>query len=149
MFLGGLVALLVGGEGGAHTGALAGTQTGEDTEAIGPRLSKIHIFKIPTAHQVMSGVTVDGDRLYFGGSKQTGFNSEGFVFCIDRNTGNPIWTFTDDRDLKPVFCTPTVTDGRVYVGEGLHTDKECRLFCLEASTGKPAWAKPIATASHT
>jgi outer membrane protein assembly factor BamB len=48
-----------------------------------------------------------------------------------------------------VYCTPTVFNGKVYVGEGLHTDKACRLFCLDAATGKPAWAKPFETSSHT
>jgi outer membrane protein assembly factor BamB len=37
----------------------------------------------------------------------------------------------------------------VYFGEGLHTDSGCRLFCLDAATGKPAWARPFETSSHT
>src|SRR4029078_9321536 len=33
--------------------------------------------------------------------------------------------------------------------EGLHTDKDCRIFCVAAADGKPAWDKPFATRSHT
>jgi outer membrane protein assembly factor BamB len=98
----------------------------------------------------MSGITVDGDRLYFGASKVFGLNSmDGFVFCLDRTTGKQLWRFTNDDDLKQVFCTPTPAGGRVYFGEGLHTDTGCRLFCVDAATGKPAWPKPFETTSHT
>jgi outer membrane protein assembly factor BamB len=149
LFLGGLVALLIGGEAGSHTATLS-TQVGEAGDAIGPRLADVRVFEIPDAHQVMSAVTIDGDRLYFGAQKAGRLSSaDGFVFCLDRNTGKQIWKFEADDDLKPVFCTPTVVDGRVYVGEGLHTDKACRLFCLDAATKKPLWDKPFATSSHT
>jgi outer membrane protein assembly factor BamB len=73
----------------------------------------------------------------------------GFVFCLDRHTGSRHWKFDAGEELKPVFCTPTVADGRVYFGEGLHTDSGCKLYCVDAATGKPVWQKPFETASHT
>jgi outer membrane protein assembly factor BamB len=49
--------------------------------------------------------------------------------------------------MKQVFSTPCLADGRLYVGEGFHQDKNCRLFCLDAATGQKKWE--FATNSHT
>ncbi len=113
------------------------------------RLLDVHVYDLPDANQVMSSVAVDGDRLYVGAAKATGFGADGFVYAFDRDSRRVAWKFAADDDLLPVFCTPTVASGKVYVGEGLHTDKGCRLFALDAATGKAAWAKPFATTSHT
>jgi outer membrane protein assembly factor BamB len=148
LFLCGLVAVLAAGH-GTRTVAI-GTQTGDADDTLGPKLADdVRVFEIPEAHQVFSGVTLAGDRLYLGAGKQTGFGAYGFVFCLDRDTGRTHWKFDADEELKPVFCTPTVADGRLFVGEGLHTDKKCRLFCLDTATGKPAWSNPFETTSHT
>jgi outer membrane protein assembly factor BamB len=145
LFACGLGAVLTTGSG---PGAVAaGTQAGDADDALGPRLADVRVFEVEDAHQVLSSVTVAGDRLFFGAGKQTSFRTSGFVFCLDRDSGKPHWSFKADTGSKPVFCTPTVAGGRVYVGEGLHTDSGCRLFCLDAATGKPAWEFP--TASHT
>lgn len=150
LFVGTLVALCLGGGTAATHVANLGTETGEADDAIGPRLADIKVFEITDAHQVMSnGLSLDGDRLYFGAAKPGLSSSYGFVYCIDRNTGKTHWKFDNDEDLNPVYSTPTVHAGKVFVGEGLHTDKNCRLFCLDAGTGKPAWANPFQTTSHT
>lgn len=151
LFLCGLIAVFVGGSADSPSSVVSlGIQTGDAEAAIGPKLAdEPRVFEVPAAHQVMSGVAIDGGRLYFGASKQSGFGADGFVFCLDRNTGKQHWMFNNDEDLKPVFSTPTVEGGRLYFGEGLHTDKACRLFCLDATTGKPAWGSPFATTSHT
>ena len=149
LFLGVVVALCLGGNTAQHTVAI-GTQTGDADDAIGPKLVDVSLFELPDVHQVMSnGITVDGDRLYLGAAKIGLSSSYGSVFCLDRNNGKVHWKFDNDEDMNPVFCTPTVFEGKVYVGEGLHTDKKCRLFCLDGSNGKPAWAKPFETTSHT
>src|SRR5262249_28866838 len=55
--------------------------------------------------------------------------------------------FNDDGDMKQVFSSPVIADGKVYIGEGYHQDKDCRLFCLDAATGKKLWE--FQTTSHT
>src|SRR5262249_2531711 len=60
------------------------------------------------------------------------------------------WKFNNNDDLvlmKQGFSTPCLADGRLYVGEGFHQDKECRLFCLNADTGAKIWE--FETSSHT
>ena len=147
LFLCGLIAVTAAGT-DAPTVAV-GTQAGDAGDTLGPRLADVKRFELPDASAVMSAVTVSGDRLVFGAVKYGGFSSDGFVYCLDRHTGQRLWRFDADEELKPVFSTPSVADGKVFVGEGLHTDKKCRLFCLDLGTGKPAWGKPFETASHS
>jgi outer membrane protein assembly factor BamB len=149
LLLGTVVALCIGGGTATHSANLT-TEVGDAEDSFGPKLADILVFELPDVHQVMSnGLTVDGDRIYLGAAKLGLSSSYGSVHCLDRNTGEQKWKFDNDEDLNPVYSTPTVANGKVYVGEGLHTDKNCRLFCLDANTGKAAWAKPFDTTSHT
>jgi outer membrane protein assembly factor BamB len=130
---------------------LAG-EVGEATEsaAVAPKLTDARVwFETTDFDEVMSSVTVAGDRAYFGAGKQTGFRSAGAVFCLDRATGKEVWRFDDGGSLKPVFATPAAAGDQVFAGEGLHTDAERRLFRIDARTGKPSWPSPVATTSHT
>ena len=115
----------------------------------GVKLLDMQVYELPDTNQIMSAITAEGDQLYLGAAKASGFGVESFVLALDRGNGKALWKFTADDELKPVFCTPTVAGGKVFVGEGLHTDAGCRLFALDAATGKPAWANPFQTASHT
>ena len=134
--------------GSESTGTVAtGGETGE-AETIGPRLTDVKVFEVPGSTQVMSNITVDGDRLYFG-AQRIRSSIEGQLLCLDRHSGAVHWKFEADDDLKPVFCTPTVSAGRVYCGEGMHESRNCRLFCLDAATAKPAWENPFQATSHT
>jgi outer membrane protein assembly factor BamB len=149
LFLGTVVALCIGGNEAAQSVNI-GTAAGDADDSIGPKLADVRVFELTDVHQVMSnGLTLEGDRLYFGAAKPGLSSSYGSVFCLDRNSGAVHWKFDNDEDMSPVYCTPTVVNGKVYVGEGLHTDKNCRLFCLDALSGKPAWPKPFETTSHT
>ena len=115
-----------------------------------PKLADVRVwFETPDAHDVMSGITVEKDRVVFGTSTMTGFRQSGAVYCVDRTTGQKVWTFTNDDDLKPVFATPAVVNGKVFAGEGLHTDVDRRVFCLSLADMKPQWPAPAATTSHT
>jgi outer membrane protein assembly factor BamB len=144
LFLCGLLAIMPRG-----TTTTTGTIAGNAEDVFGPKLRSVKTFPVDGADQVMSSVTVAGDRLYFGASKQAAFGAYGAVYCLDRATGARVWMYNAGDDLKPVFCTPTVAEGRVYFGEGLHTDSGCKLYCLDIATGKPAWEKPFETGSHT
>ncbi len=115
----------------------------------GVKLLDVQVYELSDTNQIMSAITAEGDQLYLGAAKASGFGVESFVLALDRGSGKALWKFTADDELKPVFCTPTVAGGKVFVGEGLHTDVGCRLFALDATTGKPAWANPFQTASHT
>ncbi|VTU00757.1 PQQ enzyme repeat domain protein OS=Haloferax sp. ATCC BAA-645 GN=C459_15691 PE=4 SV=1: PQQ_2: PQQ_2 [Gemmataceae bacterium] len=145
----GFTTLVAGG-----SGAVAVSTESGDAEAIGPRLVSaraIELYEVddgskdPLPAEVLSGVVVSGDRLFMG-LRNTGFPG-GRLVCVNPETGEVAWSFREK--LKPVFCTPTIADGKLYCGEGLHEDRECRLFGISAADGKPAWAEPVKTGSHT
>ena len=139
--LAGVVAFgLAGFVGSAPTSADASSTVGDIN-------ANVEVFPFDGADEVLSGVTVADSRLYFGTLKRNGFRNAGSVVCADAATGKPIWTFDDGGSLKPVFSTPAVAGGKVFVGEGLHTDADRRLFALDANTGAPAWQAQ--TTSHT
>ncbi|QDU22045.1 outer membrane protein assembly factor BamB family protein [Urbifossiella limnaea] len=149
--LAGLSALFTVTLAAALVGGLPASTTTPPPESAGGgvRLLDVQVYELPDANQVMSSVTVNGDRLYVGAAKSGGFGSDGFVFALDRDSKQVAWKFAADGDLMPVFSTPTVSGGKVFVGEGLHTDKGSRLFALDAATGKTAWPNPFPTTSHT
>jgi outer membrane protein assembly factor BamB len=94
-----------------------------------------------------SSPLVVGDRVYVAASHRAGFHAYGRVYCLDRRTGKTLWQFDDDGDLRQLFCSPTFANGKIYIGEGYHQDRNCRLFCLDAEKGKKDWE--FGTASHT
>lgn len=145
LILCGLVAVLNSGP--RPVSIASGTVVG-DADTIGPRLIDVKVFEVNGASQVMSGITVDGNQLYFG-AQRVRASAEGQLVCLDRESGEMKWMFEAEGSLLPVFCTPTVVDGKVFCGEGLHENKNCRMFCVNAADGKLAWEKPFQTTSHT
>src|SRR5262249_24047413 len=99
---------------------------------------------MPATGRVISNLTLDGDRLLFG----VEIVDSGRLFCMNRHTGKVEWAF-DAPDLRAVFCTPTLANGKVYCGEGLHEHKGRRMFCVNASDGNRAWNEQFKTGSHT
>jgi outer membrane protein assembly factor BamB len=102
-------------------------------------------YESPDVEEIVSGVALTPTHAYFGGMKDAIFR-KGAIACIDRATGKQKWVYTDP-ELRTVYCTPLVAGGRVYCGEGLHTDPECRMLCLDAESGQKLWE--FRTASHT
>jgi hypothetical protein len=107
-----------------------------------------------------SPTVVDG-QLYIGALHEVSTLIEGYVYCVStRDTSRAgveagmavlpaerLWQFTAGGTLKPVFSSPTVSGGRVFIGEGYHQDTGCRLFCLDARNGdRVHWS--LTTASH-
>jgi outer membrane protein assembly factor BamB len=116
------------------------------------RKGRVHFHSSPTV--------VDG-QLYIGALHEVSTLSEGYVYCVharfDSNrplpsgetvrAGDLLWRFTAGGTLKPVFSSPSVSGGRVYIGEGYHQDTACRLLCLDARSGdRVHWS--LATSSH-
>ena len=96
---------------------------------------------------VFSSPLVAGDRVYFAAAHSRGLTTFGRVYCVDRATGRLIWTFDNDEEMKQVsISSPCLAEGLLYVGEGFHQDTDCKLYCLEAGTGKKRWEHQ--TGSH-
>ena len=88
-----------------------------------------------------SSVTIVDGRIYTMGNDQ----GREFVYCMDPETGNEIWTFEYACDLRPQVyeggpsSTPTVVDGRVYT-----VSKNGHIYCLDAVTGGEVWSASAA-----
>jgi outer membrane protein assembly factor BamB len=91
---------------------------------------------------------IDGERVYAAGALTGALNSTfGAVYCVERSAGKLLWTFNNDGRMKQVLSSPCLADGKLYIGEGFHSDSGCRLYCLDAAGGKKLWE--YKTESHT
>src|SRR5262249_21846225 len=71
----------------------------------------------------------------------------GTVYCLDRATGEPLWSFDDRKKMKIAYSSPCLAGGKLYLGEGFHEHAEGKVYCLDAATGKKQWE--FLTDSHT
>jgi eukaryotic-like serine/threonine-protein kinase len=83
---------------------------------------------------------VADDRVYLGAIRDTGLQPTGAVVCLDRASLKPLWTFDDDGKMLHMFSSPVLANGRLYIGEGMHANFDCHLYCLDAETGRKLWA---------
>ena len=95
--------------------------------------------------QAMSGIAVGPKHIALGGIV-SGLTNQGGLALVNRSTAKHEWTYSEPG-LRIVYCTPLIHDGTVYFGEGMHTDRNCRMFAVELENKKQRWAFP--TSSHT
>src|SRR5262249_41615929 len=114
----------------------------------GPKpLGKIWEQRAPSDGTTYPTPLVAGERVYGGPVQAEVLRQRGMVLALDANTGAIVWTFDNGQAMKAVFCSPVLADGRIYIGEGFHEDKDCKMFCLDAKDGKKLWE--FQTQSHT
>jgi outer membrane protein assembly factor BamB len=106
----------------------------------------IRIFGDNGVGMVMSSPVIDGKRLYLSVSHGA-IARFGVLYCLDLEKLKTVWTFDADKRMKDAYSSPCIADGRIFVGEGLHQDQGCKLYCLDAKNGKQQWE--FATRSHT
>jgi outer membrane protein assembly factor BamB len=99
----------------------------------------------PALEQAFSGVAIGPKHIAFGGLVSN-LTNQGALVLVNRATAQHEWTYSEPG-LRTVYCTPLLHDGVVYFGEGMHTDKNCRMFAVELEGKKQRWALP--TTSHT
>jgi outer membrane protein assembly factor BamB len=92
---------------------------------------------------IAASPVVAGDRLYLATIHDRGLSApQGVVLALDRRTRKVIWSFDDSGRMLHTISTPILAAGRLYVGEGMHGDLPCHLYCLDAATGRRLWAYP-------
>ena len=93
--------------------------------------------------QYLSSPVALNERVYVGLSLITRLQAVGSMECLDAADGSLLWRCLTPH---PVFSSPVVANGRFYCGEGLHENEDCKMYCLEADTGKTLWT--FATHGH-
>ena len=106
-------------------------RTGSADAAAGPTMAKtIWTFQDGLSRAPFAASpALAGGRVYVGSDNRR-------LYCLDADTGKPIWTFTAAHEL---FASPVVADGRVFLGEGLHHTSDARCYCLDAADGRKLW----------
>ncbi len=120
-----------------------------------PTLNDQLIWKFePEGGGLVVNTCATHERIYVAVMVQEGLTGRfGRIYALNPETGKELWRFDNDyendsdKGMKPAFSAPVYADGRLYFGEGLHTDNNSRLFCLDAASGKKLWE--YATESHT
>ena len=122
-------------------------QVGESRAGVRLAEQPLWVFEPKEGGEVVSTPCVTPERIYVAVHHRQGFGQYGRVYALNPGTGDVLWEFDDETALKPLFCSPTIAEGRLYFGEGYHTDRESKMFCVDVATGKKLWDFP--TASHT
>jgi outer membrane protein assembly factor BamB len=104
-----------------------------------PQVEVVWAFEAQQRGAIASTPAVAGDRVFIAAIHSTTFRNAGAVYCLDRATGKPVWRFDDRGAMQHMYSSPTLADGRLYVGEGMHANFTCKLYCLDAGTGKRLW----------
>jgi eukaryotic-like serine/threonine-protein kinase len=104
-----------------------------------PRVQVMWTFEPVERGAIVSSPLVTEDRIFVGVIHDVGFSSVGAVYCLDRLTGKELWKFDDDGRMQHMFSSPCLADGRLYIGDGMHQNFECKLYCLQADSGKKLW----------
>jgi outer membrane protein assembly factor BamB len=126
-------------------GAAGGLEAGEVAEKTS--VQHLWTFRLPAQGTIASSPLLHGDRLYVAAAHDDVFRPWGAVYCLERATGNVLWTFDDKRKMKQVFSSPVVVGDRLYIGEGFHQDADCRILCLGTERGQKLWEHSVD--SHT
>lgn len=117
-------------------GAVEGRQQGGKTEA--KPVDKKWVFSADVKGMFASSPLIDGDSIYAAYSE---VNQYATMVKLDRHTGIKKWEFIGKNDdLRQLISTPCIADGKLYFGEGFHDDKNCRVFCVDAESGKEVWS---------
>lgn len=115
-------------------------------DATGKQPSELEVlwfFETPENGSIVSSPCVIDDRVYFGAIRDTGLAPRGAVIALNRTTGKPVWTFDDGGEMIHMYSSPFVLGNRLYIGEGMHANFTCKLYCLDAGNGKKEWSFPV------
>lgn len=107
----------------------------------------VWFFEPKEPGEILSSPLVVGDRVFVAVHHRQGFSNYGRVYALKIDTGEVVWEFDDDQNMKPVFCSPVSGGDVLFIGEGYHTDHDSKLYCIDLETGKKRW--DFETKSHT
>src|SRR5438046_6810117 len=112
---------------------------GHKNERTSTSVQVIWTFEPGERGAIMSSPLVTEKRIYVGVIHNVGFSTAGTVYCLQRATGEVMWKFDGQGGMQHMFSSPCLWEGRLYIGEGMHQNFECKLYCLNEETGAKLW----------
>ncbi len=82
---------------------------------------------------------VTPSHVYVSAIRDAGLSSYGVILCLERQNGRVVWQFDDGGNMQHTGSSPCLDNGRLYVGEGMHANPRCKLYCLDAVAGRKLW----------
>jgi len=147
---------------GTGSAALVATSQGQENDSPTER-SKfvprgiVWKFQPPGKGVINSSPIVDsgGEHIYVATVIRSITGSGGMLYCLEKSTApesgreewTPKWKFNANDLLMEVFSSPCLVNGKIYIGEGFHKDRDCMMRCVDAETGEQIWQ--FRTSSHT
>jgi outer membrane protein assembly factor BamB len=121
--------------------AYAGLAIGLEPGHVGqnPLVRVVWTFEPVERGAIISSPRVCGDAVYVAAIEDFGSRTSGAVYRLNRFSGKVQWKFDDHGRMQHTYSTPCVADGQLFIGEGMHENFRCRLYCLEAATGRKLW----------
>lgn len=102
------------------------------------------VFEAPEPGGLIAAPAVGDDgTFYLAAYHARGFRLAGAVYAIDPVSKKTKWTFTANGTMLPTASQPVLHAGKLFVGEGMHANFQCRMFCLDPATGEQVWAKEV------
>lgn len=86
-------------------------------------------FRSPERGGFVSSATLHADYVFIAAAHPT--IKKGTLYCLDRRTGQKVTSFIDGGEFMQPYSSPFIADGHLYIGEGFHTDPDCKLYCLD------------------
>lgn len=105
----------------------------------GPAVCVLWAFEQPQRGAFLATPAVSADCVYATAVRDSALAPSGVVYCLDCRDGSVRWTFDDGGEMLHTLSSPCLADGRLYVGEGMHGNDVCKLYCLDAGSGRKLW----------
>lgn len=104
-----------------------------------PPLRLVWAFEAPRPGSAVAAPFVTESAVFLAAVHARGFSLTGAVYALDPATGKRLWTFDHNGEMLPSASPPVLSGGRLFLGEGMHANFSCHLFCLDPITGTPQW----------
>jgi eukaryotic-like serine/threonine-protein kinase len=104
-----------------------------------PAPTVVWTFEQPESGAFISTPVVDKEHIYAAGIRDNALAPSGIVYCLDRRRGTVCWKFDDDGTMRHTISSPCLAGSRLYVGEGMHGNDVCKMYCLDAASGRKQW----------
>jgi outer membrane protein assembly factor BamB len=104
-----------------------------------PAVRVVWTFEPPERGAFLSSPVMAGDRVYVAAVQDRVAEPSGVVYALDWARGAVVWKFDAGGTMRQTYSSPCLDGGRLYLGEGMHGDHVCKLYCIDAESGRERW----------